>query len=274
VVIMFELTGALTYILPTMIVLLVTKAVGDFLNVRGIADEMIRFNGFPFLEKEDHSFNVSVLRVMTSDLHTLSVSGLTVADLERILVDTKVQGYPIVSPGSARTLVGYIGRGELRYVIDKAQQMRRVSLQTPCSFAPGMNETGHFDDLGITSAPAVGLDEDSAADIIRDTASDHVLKFWPWVNQTPITVSPQLSLEITMQMFKRLGPRVILVEDRGTLVGLVTVKDVLRFTMTEKQESESWDDRGGFDAVLEEVWTWVIQVEGAVVSWYRRIFRR
>ena len=39
--------------------LLVTKAVGDFLGTNGIADEMIRFNGFPFLEKEDHAYNVS-----------------------------------------------------------------------------------------------------------------------------------------------------------------------------------------------------------------------
>jgi Voltage gated chloride channel len=59
VVIMFELTGALTYILPTMIVLLVTKAVGDFLGTNGIADEMIRLNGFPFLEKEEHVCNVT-----------------------------------------------------------------------------------------------------------------------------------------------------------------------------------------------------------------------
>lgn len=76
VVIMFELTGALTYILPTMvsisifvnhlseikasqIVLLVTKAVGDFLGTNGIADESIRFNGFPFLEKQDHVYNVT-----------------------------------------------------------------------------------------------------------------------------------------------------------------------------------------------------------------------
>lgn len=38
---------------------LVTKAVGDFLGTNGIADEMIRFNGFPFLEKEDHIYNVT-----------------------------------------------------------------------------------------------------------------------------------------------------------------------------------------------------------------------
>jgi chloride channel 3/4/5 len=34
-------------------VLLVTKAVGDSFNGHGIADTMIKFNGFPFLEKED-----------------------------------------------------------------------------------------------------------------------------------------------------------------------------------------------------------------------------
>lgn len=74
VVIMFELTGALTYILPLMvkhdsachlsfstalmhsalqIVLLVTKAVSDFFGGGGMSDQMITFNGFPFLEKED-----------------------------------------------------------------------------------------------------------------------------------------------------------------------------------------------------------------------------
>jgi len=34
-------------------VLLVTKAVSDYFGGGGMADEMIRFNGFPFLEKED-----------------------------------------------------------------------------------------------------------------------------------------------------------------------------------------------------------------------------
>jgi chloride channel 3/4/5 len=36
---------------------MVTKAVSDFFGKAGIADEMIKFNGFPFLDKEDHVFN-------------------------------------------------------------------------------------------------------------------------------------------------------------------------------------------------------------------------
>lgn len=48
------------------IVLLVTKAVGDFLGTNGIADEMIRFNGFPFLEKQDHVYNVTGMKNFSS----------------------------------------------------------------------------------------------------------------------------------------------------------------------------------------------------------------
>ena len=35
-----------------------TKAVGDLLGVSGIADEAIRFNGYPFLEKDDHVYDI------------------------------------------------------------------------------------------------------------------------------------------------------------------------------------------------------------------------
>ena len=42
-------------------------------------------------------------------------------------------------------------------------------------------------------------------DIMENTTMQDVLKLWPWVNQTPLTVSPQLPLEIAMQLFKRMG---------------------------------------------------------------------
>jgi hypothetical protein len=45
-------------ILTWKIVVMVTKSVGDWFGRGGIADQMIRFNGFPFLDKEDKPFNV------------------------------------------------------------------------------------------------------------------------------------------------------------------------------------------------------------------------
>ena len=52
-----------------------TKAVGDFLGTTGIADEAIRFNGYPFLDKDDHAYNVpgvcradtTLFRVLTNE---------------------------------------------------------------------------------------------------------------------------------------------------------------------------------------------------------------
>ena len=54
---------------------------GDFLNINGIADEMIRFNGYPILEKEDHAFHTIVSSVMRTELQTLPASGLCVRDV-------------------------------------------------------------------------------------------------------------------------------------------------------------------------------------------------
>ncbi|KAH9839164.1 Cl-channel protein [Rhodofomes roseus] len=278
VVIMFELTGALTYILPTMIVLLVTKAVGDFLGTTGIADEMIRFNGYPFLERDDEAYDVPVSRVMKTELHTIPASGICIRDVEERLKTSDVKGFPVVSADGTNTLIGYIDRAELRYVLDKARRVQNISSATPCSFASDQDDHDQIefqvDFPGMPTGPALGIDEDISMEILETTATPGVLKFWPWVNQTPFTVSPQLPLEIAMQMFKRMGPRVILVEDRGELLGLVTVKDVLLFTLAEHSQTKSPWGEAEFEGILEEVWTWTTDRFYAFISYCRALVRR
>jgi chloride channel 3/4/5 len=70
-------------------------------------------------------------------------------------------------------------------------------------------------------------------------------------------------------MFRRLGPKVILVEEYGQLAGLVTVKDVLRYTALEHSEQNSWDDPAGVGGVLEEAWTLVRSQWNSFISWIR-----
>ncbi|KAG2047130.1 hypothetical protein BDR06DRAFT_964310 [Suillus hirtellus] len=274
VVIMFELTGALTYILPTMIVILVTKAVGDFLGTRGIADEAIRFNGYPILENEDHGFNVSVSEVMKKDLDILFASGMIVSDIEQLLASTNVKGFPIVTSESSQTLVGYMGRTELRYVLDKAQNVGDISPSTPCAFTRGASDQEDFVLSDMASGSALGVEEDVATELIETSATIDVLKLWPWVNQTPLTVSPQLPLEIVTQLFKRMGPRVILVEEHGSLKGLVTVKDVLRFNAVEQPVGDLHWNTGELEAILDVMWNWAVGIADTSINWYRRLIRR
>lgn len=94
-----------------------------------------------------------------------------------------------------------------------------------------------------------------------------------------------------MQLFKRMGyvvpniscrrgsyiiysPRVILVEDHGVLCGLVTVKDVLKYTLTEAGEVRSRWDETQFEGIVEDTWAWITSRTSALVSLCRRVLRR
>jgi len=58
------------------------------------------------------------------------------------------------------------------------------------------------------------------------------------------------------------------------LSGLVTVKDVLKFIATEKPDHRpSWDEWGGLDGLLEEVWMWATKIVSKVLLWNRRRLR-
>ncbi|KZS98475.1 Cl-channel protein [Sistotremastrum niveocremeum HHB9708] len=274
VVIMFELTGALTYILPTMIVLLMTRAVGDLFGTSGIADEMIRFNGYPYLDKEEHGFNIPVSRVMRKEVYSLDGTGMTVHALEQKIRTEQVSGYPIVSRGPGSTLLGYIGRNELNYVLDKARQTQDLTPDMECSFVELQEDVEFTPHLPPTSAsPAMGIEDHDAVELIETVTSDNVLKLWPWVNRAPLTVAPQLPLEIVMQIFKRLGPRIILVEQYGKLQGLVTVKDVLRFTTLENSRARPWDEQdvGG---LIDEAWVWISEQMDRSIRWAKGLLRR
>jgi len=225
VVIMFELTGALTYILPTMIVVGVTKAVSELFGKGGIADRMIWFNGFPFLDnKEEHTFGVPVSQVMTSDVVALPTVGLTMKDVERLLSEDKYQGFPIIEDRVSKILVGYIGRTELRYAVDRVKRDRAVNATAKCYFSPSISAqtptTPHFD----------GMSSSSSVDFSR------------FIDSTPVTVHPRLPLETAMEIFQKIGPRVILIEHHGKLTGLVTIKDCLKYQFKVEASENLRDD--------------------------------
>lgn len=243
VVIMFELTGALTYILPTMIVVGVTKAVSELFGKGGIADRMIWFSGFPYLDnKEDHNFGVPVSRVMITDVVSIPTTGMTLQAVEQVLSKDNYQGFPIVEDEHSKILVGYIGRTELRYAVDRVKRERSLNPQTKCTFAP----------------PSSGLDSaitpmSRTASINFDSASSASVDFSRYVDTTPVSVHPRLPLETVMELFRKIGPRVILIEYHGQLVGLVTVKDCLKYQF-KVEAAENPRDHSHLDESQEKLW--------------------
>jgi chloride channel 3/4/5 len=209
------------------IVVGVTKAVSERFGHGGIADRMIYLNGYPFLDsKEDHTFGVPVSQAMSSHVVSLAATGMQLRHVERLLADNAYQGFPIVDDG--RVLLGYIGCTELRYAVEKAKADKWPATAT-CCFS------------GEVGAGELGFER--------------------YIDDTPLTVHPRLPLETVMELFKKMGPRVILIEYRGRLTGLVTVKDCLKYQF-KVEAGHAGAGQGGDEQGMERLFGWLKGVAG------------
>jgi chloride channel 3/4/5 len=204
VVIMFELTGALTYVLPIMIAVMISKWIGDAISPRGIYESWIHFNGYPYLDNRDENGSsipdVSAAHVMTriEDLTTITATGHTIDSLRKLLSLHRSRGFPVIDNSRDALLLGYVSRTELAYALKAAL------------------------------TPPRNLSDDVEAYFSHQPLSDPTtsLDLRPWMDQTPITLNAKASFQLTMSMFQKLGLRYVLFTDRGTLKGLLTKKDV------------------------------------------------
>ncbi|KAK9468609.1 chloride channel [Lipomyces arxii] len=249
VVIMFELTGALTYILPTMIVVGVTKIINDKFGKGGIADQAILASGFPFLDsKEDHVFGVTVSDAMIRHAVVLPSFGLTLGEVANVLRSTTFRGFPVVETAQSMVLSGYIGRTELQYAIERAKRDGNVDDSVRCFFTTAdqkpsvmpsvaaVNSSSETESSAARPALHVEIPTSETQDFaVRDVRPGPTRKgtssvdFTQFIDQTPITVNPKFALETVAEVFKKVGPSVILVEYQGRLEGLITAKDLLKY---------------------------------------------
>ncbi|CAK7267127.1 chloride channel [Sporothrix epigloea] len=212
VVIVFELTGALSYVLPIMVAVMISKWVGDAFSRRGIYEAWIHFNEYPYLDNSSGEDPLQYLNlgipedtpashIMTriEGLVVLTATGHTVASLRRILDNYPYRGFPIVTNPRDAGLLGYISRAELDFTLSSATQL-------PRSLPP--DETEAFFTHQPLADPRTTLD-------LR-----------PWIDQTPLTLPARASLHMVVNYFQKLGLRYVLFTDRGVLQGLLTKKDV------------------------------------------------
>lgn len=223
----------------------ITKAVGDRFGKGGIADRMIWFNGFPFLDnKEEHTFGIPVSHIMIKEVTSLPSSGMRFRALEALLSQSKFQGFPIVEDRTSRILIGYIGSTELRYAINRAKKDGFISPNAKCLFTqPSSREF----QTPSTVAPAVTFEA------IESSSGQQSVDFSRFMDPTPLAVHPRSPLETVMELFKKMGPRVILIEYRGRLSGLITVKDCLKYQFKVEAQETTRDD-SALDDKQERLW--------------------
>ncbi|KAG0236718.1 hypothetical protein BGW42_002880 [Actinomortierella wolfii] len=126
VVIMFELTGAMTYALPIMMAVMIGKFVGDAFSPDAFFNKLIALNEHPYLDsKKDYNTFGTAADIADRYLETIEVNEVnTVETLRRKLEVLIISGYsdgglPIVDNG---ILVGYIASNELAHALGLAEQ--------------------------------------------------------------------------------------------------------------------------------------------------------
>ena len=237
VVIMFELTGALTYVLPIMIAVMLAKWVGDAISKKGIYEAWIHFNQYPYLDNRETTNipHVPVSNVMTyiGDTTCLHAStAYTIAELQKLMRASHYGGYPVLSTAQSHTnsttsealsehntLLGYISSVELDYALKEAGAR---SQETKCCFV--------YD---------------------ASTTSDTGLDLRPWMDQTPITLNANSSFQLAVGMFQTLGLRYLLLVDRGAFRGILTKKDVW-WILNASEDSKETDSFVPGAGVLRE----------------------
>ncbi|KAL0969963.1 hypothetical protein UPYG_G00235330 [Umbra pygmaea] len=209
VVIMFELTGGLEYIVPLMAATMTSKWVADAFGREGIYEAHIRLNGYPFLEpKEEYGSKAlaqDVMRPRRSDppLAVLTQEGMSVGEVEAMVADTEYSGFPVVVCQDSQRLVGFVQRRDLVISLDNARQRQEGVVSTSQVFF-----TEHVPPQPPSGTPSV--------------------KLRGILDLSPFTVTDHTPMEITVDIFRKLGLRQCLVTHNGRLLGIITKKDVLK----------------------------------------------
>uniref|UniRef100_A0A8C2Q463 Chloride channel protein n=1 Tax=Cyprinus carpio TaxID=7962 RepID=A0A8C2Q463_CYPCA len=209
VVIMFELTGGLEYIVPLMAATMTSKWVADALSRESIYEAHIRLNGYPFLEAKEEfrhkTLATDVMRPRQSDppLSVLTQSGMSVEEVERLIADTTYSGFPVVISQQSQRLVGFVLRRDLVISLENARRHQE----------------------GVVSVSAVLFTE---CDPPASPSAPPAVKLHNILDLSPFTVTVHTPMEIVVDIFRKLGLRQCLVIQNGRLLGIITKKDILK----------------------------------------------
>ncbi|XP_078601546.1 H(+)/Cl(-) exchange transporter 4-like isoform X1 [Branchiostoma floridae x Branchiostoma japonicum] len=213
VVIMFELTGGLQYIIPIMAAVMTSKWVGDAFGKEGIYDAHIHLNGYPFLDAKEEfkhtTIAADIMRPRRGDppLVVIEQDNMTVEELETLLQEEDYNGFPVVVSKETQLLVGFVLRRDLSLALDEARKAQDGVVS---------NSRVYF----TTHVPGP-LD-----------VGPKPLKLKKMLDQSPFTITDQTPMEVVIDMFRKLGLRQCLVTHKGRLLGIATRKDVRKHIAT------------------------------------------
>ncbi|XP_031093188.1 chloride channel protein CLC-d-like isoform X2 [Ipomoea triloba] len=226
-VIMVEISNNLTFLPLIMLVLLISKAVGDVFN-EGLYEEHARLRGIPLLESRPkyHMRYVTAKETSGNQKVIYFPRVVKVADIVSILRSNKHNGFPVLDhTRSGETLViGLILRSHLLVLLQSKVDFQHSPLCSDvrggslpirhnlCEFVKPVSSKGIcINDIHLT----------------QDDLEMYI-DLSPFVNPSPYIVPEDMSLTKVYNLFRQLGLRhIFVVPHASRVVGMITRKDLL-----------------------------------------------
>ncbi|XP_057223100.1 chloride channel protein 2 isoform X1 [Malurus melanocephalus] len=141
-VIVFELTGQISHILPVMIAVILANAVAQSLQP-SLYDSIIRIKKLPYLPElgwgHHEKYNVRVEDIMVRDIRYVTLN-CKYRDLQQVLHGTKMKNLPLVESAESMILLGSIERSQVGALLNSqlSPQRRLLTLRQKV-----LSEDGH-----------------------------------------------------------------------------------------------------------------------------------
>ncbi|KAA3475551.1 chloride channel protein CLC-c-like [Gossypium australe] len=225
-VILLELTNDLLLLPLVMLVLLISKTVGDMFN-HGVYDQIVKLKGLPYMEAhaEPYMKHLVARDVVSGPLITFS--GVEkVGNILHALKTTGHNGFPVIDEppfADAPELCGLVLRSHLLVLL----KGKIFSRDRVLSGDEVVRRISKFDFAKAGSGKGVKLEDLD----IKDEEMDMYVDLHPITNTSPYTVVETMSLAKAAVLFRQLGLRHMCVvpksQGRPPIVGILTRHDFL-----------------------------------------------
>ncbi|CAI7763043.1 unnamed protein product [Closterium sp. NIES-54] len=234
-VILLELTGSLKLLPLIMIVLLVSKTVGDMFN-SGIYDAHNQLKGVPYLEAhpEEAMRHYTAKDILVSE--PVKFSG--VESVERIydtLRTTNHNSFPVIDTheDGSTSFYGLVLRGHLLVLLRSKQSF----LLHPHQVSETAQKHLAAEDFGKPGS-GKGLKLEDIQ--LSEEEQGMFLDLHPLANRSPYIVPESMSLNKAYMLFRQLGLRHLCVVPKPThVLGIITRKDLLPQNFSERNVSQT-----------------------------------
>ncbi|XVE86424.1 hypothetical protein DITRI_Ditri18aG0033300 [Diplodiscus trichospermus] len=225
-VILLELTNDLLVLPLVMLVLLISKTMGDIFN-KGVYDQIVKLKGLPYMEAHAESYmkNLVAGDVVTGPLITFS--GVEkVGNILHALRSTGHNGFPVMDEppfSDAPELCGLVLRSHL-LVLLKGKIFSTNKLLARNEI---LSRIGALDFAKAGSGKGIRVEDLD----IEEEDMDMYVDLHPITNASPYTVVESMSLAKAALLFRQLGLRHMCVvpksQGRPPIVGILTRHDFL-----------------------------------------------